>query len=200
MSSVITISQPPSNPGDKDRQESPAITFTPMDPEPEDAFDSDAGSKTESGGAPASESEGSDAELIGLDETDNEPVSNEVKTKARVQSLDKLQSGGTAPTRKGKNMNLRRYFKGSEEGGLAPKMIYQPAQATIRRRAKANGPDAVIVLKEERVSIHHQRTYRNHCMIISRAGEYISRFPEICVSAVSLLFTSNYSVSMYYLY
>jgi hypothetical protein len=156
MSSVITISQPPSDPGDKSRQEVPAMTFAPMDPELEDmdlAFDSDTGGKSTT----ASESEGSDAELIALDDATKDPVTSEEKAKARDISLAQLQSGATAPTRKreGKKLKMRRYVGTiEEEAGLAPKPIYQPAQATVRRRHKANGPDAVIVLKEERVCIY----------------------------------------------
>ncbi|KIM83304.1 hypothetical protein PILCRDRAFT_439502 [Piloderma croceum F 1598] len=164
MSSVITISQPPSNPGDKDKQETPAITFTPMDPESEDidlAFDSDNGGKSESGDRTASESDGSDAELIGLDEPGEakEPLSSEDKAKARDMSLAQLQSGcGTAPTRSrdGKKLKMRRYVRTSDGGdGIPPKLVYQPAQATVTRRPKASGPDAVIVLKEERASTFH---------------------------------------------
>jgi hypothetical protein len=162
MSSVITISQPPSNPGDKDKQESPAITFTPMDPESEDidqAFDSDNGGKSENGERTASESDGSDAELINLDEPGaaKEPLSSEDKAKARDLSLAQLQSGGdTAPTRSrdGKKLKMRRYVRTSDGGdGVPPKLVFQPAQATVTRRPKASGPDAVIVLKEERVCI-----------------------------------------------
>jgi len=157
MSSVITISQPPSNPGDMSKQEAPAMTFTPMDPELEDmelTFDSDNGGKSEAGGTTASESEGSDAELIGIDEATKDPVSSEEKAQARDKSLAQLQSGHTAPTRKreGKKLKMRKYVGTiEEEDGLASKPVYQPAQATVRRRQKATGPDAVIVLKEERV-------------------------------------------------
>ena len=159
MSSVITISQPPSNPGDKDKQETPAITFTPMLPEPDEtdmAFDSDNGGKSESGDRTASESDSSDAELIKLDEPVKEPLSSEDKAKARDMSLARLQSGVTAPTRTrgDKKLKMRRYIKTSEEGDdLPPNLLYQPAQATVRRLQKASGPDAVIVLKEERVCI-----------------------------------------------
>jgi hypothetical protein len=156
MSSVITISQPPSNPGDKDKQETPAITFAPMDPEPEDidlAFDSDAGGKSEAGGPVASESDSSDAELVGLDEPAKDPVSSEHKTKARDKSLAQLQSGPTAPSRKreGKKLKMRRYVGKSEDDEFSTTTIYQPTQANIKGRQKPSGSDAVIVLKEERV-------------------------------------------------
>jgi hypothetical protein len=96
--------------------------------------------------------------LIALDDATKDPVTSEEKAKARDISLAQLQSGATAPTRKreGKKLKMRRYVGTiEEEAGLAPKPIYQPAQATVRRRHKANGPDAVIVLKEERASTFH---------------------------------------------
>lgn len=159
MSSVITISQPPSIPGDKGINEIPEMTFTPMDPEleeTENAFDSDTlATKSEGDVNTASESEGSDAELVELDDTIKRPLTNEEKEKARDNSLAQLSSGASAPTRKreGKKHKMKHYFATSEEEDeLSPTKVFQPAHATVRRRPKANGPDAVIVLKEERVS------------------------------------------------
>jgi len=206
MSSVITISQPPSNPGDKDKQETPAITFTPMDPESEDvdlSFDSDHGGKSESGDRTASESDSSDAELIGLDEPREakEPLSNEDKAKARDMSLAQLQSGsGTAPTRSrdGKKLKLRRFVRTSEGGdGIPPKLVYQPAQATVMRRPKVSGPDAVIVLKEERVCIVCIYVFsRSLSVHLPASGEHIPRFPQIRISTVSQLFTPYYTMHL----
>jgi hypothetical protein len=187
MSSVITISQPPSNPGDKDKQESPGITFAPMEPEPEDmelAFDSDTGGKSEGGGPMASESDGSDAELISLDEPTKDPVSSEDKAKARDKSLAQLQSGPTAPTRKreGKKSKMKRYIGKTEEDGFSTTMIYQP---TARGRQKASDSDAVIVLKEERVRIAVR--ILTLVYLSPASGKHISRFPQICISTVSYL-------------
>lgn len=155
MSSVITISQPPSIPGDKGINEMPAMTFAPVEPDPEDfelAFDSDTVSKSEGSGTTASESEGSDAELAQTKDI----LCIEERAEARDNSLAQLQCG-TAPTRKreGKKLKLKRYGGTSEEDELSPRKVYQPAQATVRRRPKANGPDAdaVIVLKEEKVCV-----------------------------------------------
>jgi hypothetical protein len=166
-----------------------------MDPEPEDmelTFDSDNGGKSE--GATASESEGSDAELIGTDEATKDPVSSEEKAQARDKSLAQLQSGHTAPTRKreGKKLKMRKYVGTiEEEDGLAPKPVYQPAQATVRRRQKATGPDAVIVLKEERVCIYVRYRLLSYSCVVP--GEYVPRFSQIRISTVSHLFRTYHT-------
>lgn len=78
MSSVITISQPPSVPGSRSKiEDSPELTFAPVDPdtEPED-IDLD----------PVQEVSESDGEL------------EEKKAKARESSLNKLESGVLSPS------------------------------------------------------------------------------------------------------
>ena len=148
MSSVITISQPPSIPGDKGINDIPKMTFAPMDPELDEAdlaSDSDTGAKSEESLDP-SESETSEAEFVEHEDTTKSPVSSEEKAKERDNSLAQLLSGGqTAPTRKrsGKK-KMRRYVRPGAAGDEL---------ATVRQRPKANGPDAVIVLKEERVCV-----------------------------------------------
>ena len=148
MSSVITISQPPSIPGDKGINDIPKMTFAPMDPELDEAdlaSDSDTGPKSEESLDP-SESETSEAEFVEHEDTTKSPVSSEEKAKERDNSLAQLLSGGqTAPTRKrsGKK-KMRRYVRPGAAGDEL---------ATVRQRPKANGPDAVIVLKEERVCV-----------------------------------------------
>jgi hypothetical protein len=158
MSSVITISQPPSIPGDKGINDMPEMTFAPVEPEPEDvelAFDSDNVDKSEGSCTTTSESEGSDAELVNRDDAAKDVLNSEEKDRARASSLAQLQRGNRASSRKRecKRQKTKRYVETSEEDELSPRKVYQPAQATVRRRAKANGPaaDAVIVLKEERV-------------------------------------------------
>lgn len=172
MSSVITISQPPSIPGDKGINDIPEMTFAPMDPEPDEsdlAFDSDTGgAKSEGGHDTPSESETSDAELVEHEEdTTKSPISSEDKAKERDNSLAQLMSGGqTAPTRKrsGKK-KMRRYVGPGAEGDEL---------ATVRRRPKANGPDAVIVLKEERVCIRFVLYLSNIHSCFRRARSMIS--------------------------
>lgn len=158
MSSVITISQPPSVPGDKGIHAVPEMTFAELD-DVDLAFDSDTGGKSEPGGIAASESEISDTELISLEDAPAKvSLTAEEKAKARGNSLAQLMSGGTAPTRKRevKKLKPRESFGTSEEDELPPPKPYKPAQATVRRRQQANGPEAVIVLKEERVGIPNQ--------------------------------------------
>ncbi|KAJ6475286.1 hypothetical protein C8R47DRAFT_1142916 [Mycena vitilis] len=124
MSSIITISQPPSNPGDRSSREAPTeLTFAPMDPDnnPEDV------DILKDGGDSASASEGEGGE--------NEMAKQEAKAQAIDESLAKLQSRSRSST-------------------SASRVKVPPAHATIKRRVK-NGPDAVIVLKEERASTFH---------------------------------------------
>lgn len=170
MSSVITISQPPSIPGDKGINDIPEMTFAPMDMEPDEAdlaFDSDTGAKSEGSRDTPSESEASDAELVEHEDTTKSPISSEEKAKERDNSLAQLMSGGqTAPTRKrsGKK-KMRRYVRPGAEGNEL---------ATVRRQPKANGPDAVIVLKEERVCIRFVLYLSNIHSCFRRARSMIS--------------------------
>ncbi|KAF7376074.1 hypothetical protein MSAN_00022200 [Mycena sanguinolenta] len=123
MSSIITISQPPSNPGDRSNHETPAeVTFAPME-DPENSPEGSEASK-DADSAPASEGEGSDTE-----------AAKDAKAQAIDESLAKLQSRSRSSTD-------------------ATRVKVAPAQAMVKRRVK-NGPDAVIVLKEERASTFH---------------------------------------------
>ena len=145
MSSVITISQPPSIPGDKGINDIPKMTFAPMDPELDEADLALDFAKSEDSPDTPSESETSDAELVEHEDMTKSFVSSEEKAKERDNSLAQLSSGGqTAPTRKRCGKKIRRYVKLGTEGDEL---------ATVRQRPKANGPDAVIVLKEERVRV-----------------------------------------------
>jgi hypothetical protein len=121
MSSIITISQPPSNPGDRSNHETAAeVTFAPMD-DPENSSEDSDTLKDSVDGASVSEAE-SDTE-----------AAKDAKAQAIDESLAKLQSGPRSST---------------DTTRVTVKVA--PAQATVKRRVK-NGPDAVIVLKEERV-------------------------------------------------
>lgn len=117
MSSVITISQPPSIPGGKSIPEVPTeMTFAPMDPDTEDL---EAAVDVKSDG----------------ESSDFEATTEQAKAQARNGSLAKLQ--GTSSSH-------------PDENHIVKKL--PPAQATVRRRVK-NGPDAVVVLKEEKVGL-----------------------------------------------
>jgi hypothetical protein len=132
MSSVITISQPPSVPGDKSITEMPTeMTFAPMDPDayPEDTdLVLDMYTPPNEGSTATSESDGRDTDCT-----------NETKNKIINKTLAKLQSADT---------NAR-----TDNDDDRKKV--SPAQATVNRRRKGIGPDAVIVLKEERASTLH---------------------------------------------
>lgn len=140
MSSIITISQPPSIPGDRKKPEVPTeMTFAFMDPDMDpaelemiaeyDAARVDSASESDDGGSTSE----SDAVSLPL------PLPEEVAL-ARDKSLAKLQ--GTTNGESSKRHSKRN----SVESRIIEK---KPA---LRRRM-TSGPDAVIVLKEERVSL-----------------------------------------------
>ncbi|KAI0769740.1 hypothetical protein BD413DRAFT_556540 [Trametes elegans] len=130
ISSVITISQPPSVPGGKERRSE--ITFAPIDPDmdpDEFGFDVD----------------------INHDEPDEPELSTEDKAKAREDSLNKLQqSNPTTPTTphtpgKAKAPDV----DGSVSSAPVPKVAKRQTMSNELR------PDAIIVLKEEKASTFH---------------------------------------------
>ncbi|KAK7057276.1 hypothetical protein R3P38DRAFT_2840352 [Favolaschia claudopus] len=127
MSSIITISQPPSIPGDRSNHETPAeVTYAPME-DPESSPDEmESASKDDGDSSPASEGDSSSS--------DNEPT-KDAKAQAIDDSLAKLQSRPRSSTE-------------------TSRVKVAPAQATVKRHVK-NGPDAVIVLKEERANTFH---------------------------------------------
>lgn len=127
MSSVITISQPPVVPGDKPDLEA-EMTFSPMDP---DSDHPDLDALFEADAARLSENEGSDAEGGSF-----------TKCQARDDSLAKLQGSSEG------------HEKATSEDATSSARKLSAAHAKVKRRPK-DGPDAVIVLKEERVSSCH---------------------------------------------
>ncbi|KAI0786707.1 hypothetical protein C8Q75DRAFT_720477 [Abortiporus biennis] len=143
MSSIITISQPPSRPGESimtphqpGLPTTTEMTFAPMDPDATDIDDADMdiSGVTSGGGDTASESEASDVE------------------KARLDSLAKLQVGSNA------EISASGSGKGKQVGVAVETATVEgdkpTAQAKVKRK-KVNGPDAMIVLKEEKASTFH---------------------------------------------
>ncbi|CDO75670.1 hypothetical protein BN946_scf184941.g23 [Trametes cinnabarina] len=127
VSSVITISQPPSVPGSSSgtqTQRRSEITFAPIDPDIDpDEFDLDI-------------------DLNRDEPSDGEP-SIEDKTKAREDSLNKLlQSASSTPT----SPNTNGKDKTTE-------LLSRVAKTALNREEFR--PDAIIVLKEERASTFH---------------------------------------------
>jgi len=140
MSSVITISQPPSIPGRKPNPDVSAVV--PLTPE-EDAHDSsasdtasDCSSPVEIENPPTSESETSESE------PESAAPTSKRKAHAREASLAKLQGSGDA----------KHDFKGKHKANLSGS---QNTLATVKRRRRTDEQDAVIVLKEEKASIFH---------------------------------------------
>ena len=125
MSSVITISQPPTIPRTDSTLPLPTSEATLVQ------LESDTDNEEAESDARASDSE---AELCRPSEEDKE--------KARMDSLSKLES----PTTTTVNPHLE--DKGKQLASIGES---KPAP-TLRRRTKRKGPDAVIVLKEEKAS------------------------------------------------
>lgn len=129
MSSVITISQPPSIPGK--RSEVPTeMTFSPMGPDmdPEELemiVECDAVKV--------------DSTSEGEDEHDSDSAQPDEVARARDDSLAKLQGVDSEGSKK---ISRRTSIESGKEKRVSP---------AVRRRLM-NGPDAVIVLKEERAS------------------------------------------------
>ena len=108
------------------------MTFAPMDEQ--DEPDGPLGLHlVRSDGETTSESDGSD-------------VDTEKKVKAVEKSLARLQSGGGETSGSQACSEVTKCDEDKPSTRKGP-----TAQATIHRRKRPNGPDAVIVLKEERV-------------------------------------------------
>ncbi|KAK1232635.1 hypothetical protein PQX77_004197 [Marasmius sp. AFHP31] len=147
MSSVITISQPPTVPNSSNRTHEipPEMTLAPMEENDDLEVVSD-GEVTRTdlpaeSGTVVSDSEGS----ISDDE--------EAKLRARDHSLQKLQSVNgrssltLSPSEPDAAMSIR-------SQSTRPPSVKRPVRAAIKRLHN-NGPDAVIVLKEERAGTFH---------------------------------------------
>ncbi|KAF8134449.1 hypothetical protein EV363DRAFT_1582519 [Boletus edulis] len=144
MSSVITISQPPSVPGSQSNPDvSAAMTFTHDDDTHDSSASdtaSDCSSPVEIRNPPTSESETSESEPEQLESATSMSMR---KAHAQGASLAKLQGSGDA---------LKHDFKGKHKSDRSGS---QNTLATVRRRRRTAEQDAVIVLKEERASIFH---------------------------------------------
>lgn len=130
ISSVITISQPPSVPGDRKKpmtDVSTEMTFALMDPDTESSELPIIAEQE----VPANLSEDWYSQNASSSEPDVTPLPDQV-ARARDISLEKLQGSG-------ENVEGSRQRKRSLE------------QSRPERHRLMHGPDAVIVLKEERV-------------------------------------------------
>ncbi|KAH8107974.1 hypothetical protein BXZ70DRAFT_913516 [Cristinia sonorae] len=130
MSSVITIPQPPTVPGEQLRSDtSTEIVFAPVDPE----------------------LYGEDGEYDFDDEDHTDTiVEDDAKAKERQRSLDILQNAPQPSTYEQAESEKLKH-KTSDPG----KPKEKKAQAKVQRRPKSSGQDAVIVLKEEKANTFH---------------------------------------------
>ncbi|KAH7888928.1 hypothetical protein F5I97DRAFT_1925476 [Phlebopus sp. FC_14] len=146
MSSVITISQPPSVPGDNSRKDIATSMSFASDDEHDAVSDSasDSSSPVEVENPPRSESELDSRTTSESDGFESETLHSERRNHARGASLAKLQ--GSVGDSKGKSTAPDSH----RPSGLASRN----AHATKRRR-RAYEQDAVIVLKEEKASTFH---------------------------------------------
>lgn len=120
------------------------MTFAPMDPDVDPEEGNVIVDVDTAGGCSAttSESDGSDVDSI----------EDDAKAKARNKSLAKLQS-----TSGGSSGVDNKASKENQDKKSSKKVC--SAQATIKRHREANDPDAVIVLKEERVFLRPAALY-----------------------------------------
>ena len=152
MSSVITISQPPSVPGDKVLPDAPtAMTFAAMDPDLDpDELDIDT---SESSEPEVIESPTPTIVVAGKDDKQTHGVESDagseasaqnkkVRDAARMESLEKLQKGAESSAHSDR-----------EKGNGAVKLSWKRGNvgASTRHQLMTSKPDAVIVLKEEKV-------------------------------------------------
>lgn len=160
MSSVITISQPPVVPGDKIHPDAPtAMTFAPVDPDLDpDELDIDLSESSEpeviesststivGSGKDDKRASGSSVESDTGSEADpSSEAQKKAHEAARMESLEKLQNGaGSAESRRN---------TGRDQGEGIVKLSWKRGNAQMfsGRYQTSSNPDAVIVLKEEKV-------------------------------------------------
>ncbi|KAF8647041.1 hypothetical protein AX16_006878 [Volvariella volvacea WC 439] len=175
VSSIITISQPPTSctcssihhtqnvksARDKATATTEMMTLDPdTDPDLADTHVVYHQHSTDSLG-PSSSLHSSTVSSVVNSEAEQSDSENRVSSKeeARKHALEKLQSGGSARMVEGGGDKARK--KDTTKKAMASKQTQthssrkvSPAQAMVKRRPK-NGPDAVIVLKEEKASTFH---------------------------------------------
>jgi len=168
MSSIITISQPPIVPGDKIHPDAPtAMTFAPVDPDLDpDELDievSDSASESEllessssTIGRPGEDDDrqrhGPAGESGAHDEADDAEAQKKAHEAARMESLEKLQRGASAGAGSAGAGSSRGPDKAKGKGIVKLSWKRGNAQVSARHHHQAaSNPDAVIVLKEEKV-------------------------------------------------
>ena len=174
MSSVITISQPPVVPGDKPNLEPlEGITFAPAPDSDEDVDDFDdpfedarpGNSSASASSSPQPESLNTIKDEVPYDQCESDTGKtiiagndDEAKQRARVGSLEKLQGGWGSKEGKRKDIAAQdavtekeRKEREEEREEDKDKMALHPVKIQPRR-TNSRVPEAIIVLKEEKVS------------------------------------------------
>lgn len=145
MNSVITISQPPSVPGQDHAHAETEIQFAkPEELSSDEYFDADT-TTDEGEGESANESVKSSSITLRVDDEDEEEREKE-REAARLESLDKLEGGGED---KGKAKEPA--YKAKKKDTVKLSWKKGTTGAAVRRLRKSQVPSAVIVLKEEKV-------------------------------------------------
>jgi hypothetical protein len=179
MSSVITISQPPIVPGDKKHPDAPtAMTFAPMDPdldpeeldielsessEPE-VIESSTSTIVLPGGEVDKQTHGPSSPVESAPRGTRADAEAEKKAHeaARMESLEKLQRGAGGNPGTGSTESPTGPEKGKGKGIVKLSWKRGNAQVSARHHQTTGNPDAVIVLKEEKVRFLPCRAYTEH--------------------------------------
>ena len=165
MSSVITISQPPVVPGDKIHPDAPtAMTFAPVDPDLDpDELDIDLSESSEPEVIESPTStivrSGKDDKQVPWSTVESDTTGSEADSEAqkkaheaaRMESLEKLQKGAGGNAAAGSAESRRNTSKDQGEGIVKLSWKRGNTQMFSGRYQTTNNPDAVIVLKEEKV-------------------------------------------------
>jgi hypothetical protein len=163
MSSVITISQPPIVPGDKVHPDIPtAMTFAPVDPDLDrDELDIDISESSEPeviesstttlvGSKDCRQTNGPEATFGTSTDAEAQKKAHEA---ARMESLEKLQRGAGGNAGASSAESPRDPDKEKGKGVVKLSWKRGNAQISARHHQSTSSPDAVIVLKEEKVCV-----------------------------------------------
>jgi hypothetical protein len=188
MSSVITISQPPIVPGDKTHPDAPtAMAFAPMDPDldPEE-LDIDVSESSEPEvieSSPPTSADVHATESGERSEGGSHTATPKRKTHeaARQESLEKLSRNAAPPTPRDAPQVSEK-----EKGNKIVKLSWKRANASAKHHPATNNPDAVIVLKEEKVRVALFSFSSGQCAD-SCSGEHLPRLSPLRLSQVRFL-------------
>lgn len=180
ISSVITISRLPSVPeGQSLGEATTEMAFTPIDQDQDpDELDIDDVDPPKSDGGNGGE---------------------QVKAKAIAASLGKLEgssASGSSDTHQSSDSASAAGSPIPDNGNLPPRSFLKaskPSPEKVIRRIRNNSPDAVIVLKEERVCSAVILVSSFLLLIGHMIGPYLSRLSKICVPSVRSFYVPTHS-------